>query len=687
MVTRTEVRSTPSRRQHFFGPFSASMTRQAKNSKISLGQKFLLIGLGLFVLLGIELVLRLTQLGGAPPLTLPFIESPERIDEINPALAAPFFARLSPEGSETVGAHRRELIVTPKRKETVRVLFLGASSVEGFPLPRNLTAAMFLEQSLRHALPNQNVEVLNLGVTAVASFPVRVFGTQAIRQLEPDLVLVYLGHNELFGASGVASRQYLGGSSWAMRGLYALRTSGLGQLLHGALAPKPKNHNEQRENLIEIMAAVDLVEPGGKLHQAARRNLQTNLEVLVREAKRAKVPILLSTLVSLERGLHPIGSWSDLSTDTQNEFERDLADAREQIQEDPQSALEQIKKLRSLDPRNAGAAFVLGEAEDATGNKTLADAAFREARDLDAMPWRAPTNRSDDILDLGKRLGVPVADPRALFAAEAHGAPNWRFFYDHVHPSLHGQALLAHAFFEQIVTDSLLPVDPSTLDQLPDERSIASQLNGHPLEGFLALHKMKTLFSMPPMETHNPDLSEQINQVLDNQRRTWRPTDRAGAELWERMSVEAGFTLPISYPAARAALVRGDLSSARRYARAAIANAYPWSDQRCAARLTLVESWIEESEDFDGPRYAQELEAALGEVEQVMKTPGQPTPLLAAVGARLLTLANREAEQAWQRATELREGADPWAKAYLETLPSREVYEALSKYTAQRVAQ
>ena len=48
----------------------------------------------------------------------------------------------------------------------LRVLYLGASTVEGFPMPRNLTSARFLEEMLRETIPDREVEVLNLGVAA-----------------------------------------------------------------------------------------------------------------------------------------------------------------------------------------------------------------------------------------------------------------------------------------------------------------------------------------------------------------------------------------------------------------------------------------------------------------------------------------------------------------------------------------
>ncbi|MBZ0112796.1 MAG: SGNH/GDSL hydrolase family protein, partial [Thermoanaerobaculia bacterium] len=584
------------------------------------------------------------------------------------------------DGTETVGAHRRELVRRPKAADTYRVLFLGASSVEGFPLPRNLTSSKFLELMLDEAVPDRNVEVINLGVTAVASFPVRIIGQRAIAQLEPDLVLVYAGHNELFGASGVASRQYLGTTVTSMQWIYRLRRTAVGQLIQGALLPSPDTHAKQRRNLIELMAGVDLVEPYGPLHQAARKTLTANLSALIETAQEADVPIAISTLVNLERGLYPIASWHDQPESGWTDFDLRVKGARELLATDPQAALDELDRLQEVEQRHAGTTYVRAEALDALGRRAEADIEYRKARDLDAMPWRAPTDRSSDIVELANRFGVTLVDPRVLFEAKAGGAPDWEFFYDHVHPSLRGQALLARAFAEAIARDQLLPVDKIVLSKESHWTAQARRLGAHPLEGFLALHKMKTLFETPPIGNYNSEAAERIELVLDGQRSTWDAVDRNAVRLWEQMSEEAGFSIPISYPAARAALAMGQPDWARTYSQAAIANAYPWSDLRSAARLALVESWLESPESFEPIAFDRELASALLELDQVQTTPNQPSPIVEAVQARLLSLAGLPAEEAWKRADELAKGTEPWVKAYLNTLPPRRIYERLRLY-------
>ena len=62
--------------------------------------------------------------------------------------------------------------VEPASADRYRVVFVGASTVQGFPHPRRLAAASFLQAMLADAWPEREVEVVNLGITSIASFAV-----------------------------------------------------------------------------------------------------------------------------------------------------------------------------------------------------------------------------------------------------------------------------------------------------------------------------------------------------------------------------------------------------------------------------------------------------------------------------------------------------------------------------------
>jgi hypothetical protein len=92
----------------------------------------------------------------------------------------------------------------PKPAETVRIFLFGESAAKGYPQPRNLAMSAFMEAMLTDAWPGRTVEVINMGTTAVASFPIIPMVREAVA-LQPDLFVFYVGNNEFLGAYGTAS--------------------------------------------------------------------------------------------------------------------------------------------------------------------------------------------------------------------------------------------------------------------------------------------------------------------------------------------------------------------------------------------------------------------------------------------------------------------------------------------------
>ena len=626
-----------------------------------------------------ELALRLAGFGGQAPLLNPLgLASPSggRIYEIHPRAAEIFFARSAPGGVELVGSHRRDLVVLPKPPGTFRIVFLGASTVEGFPMPRNLTAARFLQAMLQQAVPDRRVEVINLGVTAVASFPIRQLAVEALDTVQPDLLLLYEAHNEFFGASGVASFQFMGRSVAAMRAVYWLRRLAIVQAVEALrvrLQTRRRPPGGERPDLIQVMAGVARIPPGGELHAAARRTLETNFRAILQAARARGVPVVLATVASNERDLVPMASWEgDLPAARRAEWSARLAAAEGLLPGRPASALDAFVRLTGEAPHHAGAAYGYARALEAAGRPAAAAEQYRRARDLDAMPWRAARDKNLLLRRLAAEENAPLADCEAAFAAAsgAGGATTWELFVDHLHPSLRGQALLARTFLDAIAGARLLPVDPARLAALPDWRETAAALGAHPLERYLLVHKMAALFKVPPIGLNNRAAAERLAGLERQLRAAADPVDAAAIRLWEKASGEVGFALPISYFGGVAALRQGDHARAAVYLHAAAENAFPYSDERSAAALLGVVNALAAGTDPAAARAA--LAAAFAEAEQVRTLPGQPTALLARTLTDLSTLAGDAARAGRYEATarDLAAAASPWGRAFLRELPA-----------------
>ena len=118
-----------------------------------------------------------------------------------------------------------------KAPGTVRLFALGGSTLVGFPNAPGLDFPSFLELMLADAFPDRRSEVINCGITAVNSHCVLDFAREVL-DYDPDLIVVYMGHNEFVGPYGPTTPFVrLGHARWLIRTHMQLERS---RLYHGA---------------------------------------------------------------------------------------------------------------------------------------------------------------------------------------------------------------------------------------------------------------------------------------------------------------------------------------------------------------------------------------------------------------------------------------------------------------------
>ena len=133
------------------------------------------------------------------------------------------------------GVHEEIFDITP-RSNTFRVVCLGGSTTAGFPFEINATFPFQLQFRLRNALLDNWVEVINLGISAVNSYTVLDLMPEVL-EIEPDLVLIYMGHNEYYGALGVGSTQSVSRNRHLVKAYLALRKLRFFQLMENRVKP------------------------------------------------------------------------------------------------------------------------------------------------------------------------------------------------------------------------------------------------------------------------------------------------------------------------------------------------------------------------------------------------------------------------------------------------------------------
>ncbi len=188
--------------------YEQSQIVQNKTSEIPLssGKKFYFklfsILFPFILLLVIELVLRFENYVGYPNFINEFgtLQSGEKLCIVEPTASKPYFFN----NPNRPGYAEQSSFVMPKPSNTIRIFLIGESAAKGYPQPKNLAMSSFLQAMLSDLLPEKNIEVINLGTTAVSSFPITYMVKDALNY-SPDLIISYIGNNEFFGAYGVAS--------------------------------------------------------------------------------------------------------------------------------------------------------------------------------------------------------------------------------------------------------------------------------------------------------------------------------------------------------------------------------------------------------------------------------------------------------------------------------------------------
>ncbi len=424
------------------------------NTKTSWPMRIGLLLAPLMFLFFLELTLRFFGLGEDIPLyTREVIDGKEML-VLNSQVTRRYFDlpdHLRPELEE-------QLIPANKAENELRVVCIGGSTTAGFPYEINATFPFQLEWRLRQALMDNKVDVINLGISAVNSYTFLDLMPE-ILQLQPDALLIYMGHNEFYGALGVASTQspvrsrslkvlYL-----KARQMYAFKL--LRKALRGATGFFVSESQPADPSLMRLMTKRQAIPLDSELVKAARTQLQENLREIIRTARNDSVYVVVSNLVANLKDHKPFVSAHSSSIQPEDSARAAelLKTAMTQISIDQSAAaLQNLNELEHIDSTLADLAYYRGRASLQLNDIAGAGAHFERANDLDMLRFRAPLNFNEAIHAVARDENVPFLDMASIFDEAVGGIPGKELFHEHLHPNFDGYRLMAQAFYEALYT-------------------------------------------------------------------------------------------------------------------------------------------------------------------------------------------------------------------------------------------
>jgi tetratricopeptide (TPR) repeat protein len=471
----------------------------------------------------------------------------ERRDGVQVWVRNPAFARLFFEPQLAREAHPFALAV-PKPAGEVRVFLLGASAANGIPEPAYGLARQ-LEVLLRERHPDARLEVVDVAITATNSHVTRRIA-EASARMEPDLFVLYLGNNEVVGPYGPGT---VFAPLLKSRGLIALdlavRSSRLGQVA-AALGRRLRPRSDARSwEGLEMFASRQVRADDPRL-ETVYRHFEANVRDVARAAGKAGAPIVLSTVGVNLLDCAPFASPPGDGPAAEDRF------------------------------REGRAAFAAGDSGRARG-------LLSEARDLDGLRFRADSRINAVLRRVGEELaaggaraaaagdgpaggaagaatagdgrpGVQFVDAAEILAAAApEGIPGRSLFWEHVHLTFRGNAVLARAFAGP-AEDALIRAgklgDPARdwpdaaecaellaltdWDRVDVARTVYNMMDQPPFSGQLG-HEDDLAFLRAQVDSLRPTLREQAEAMLA----TYRGAMERGRPHWLLRFRFAGFLL------------------------------------------------------------------------------------------------------------------------------------------------
>jgi tetratricopeptide (TPR) repeat protein len=361
----------------------------------------------------------------------------------------------------------------PRKKApgTTRIFCLGGSTTYGRPYDDTTSFAGWLRELLPVADPGRRWEVINAGGISYASYRVARLMEELVR-FEPDLFVVYSGHNEFLEERSYAKLRDLpaavrsttavlaGTRTWAATSSLLSRLGALPASQPGRPIPLPG----EVTTLLDRSAGPERYERDDALRDQILEHYRISLTRMVEIAGRAEARVVFVNPASNLKDCAPFKSQhtSGLGEAERSASETSLSRAQELMQDAEWSeALATLDAAIAIDPRFAELHYRRGRVLLRLGRHEEAGVALRRARDEDVCPLRALTSMREALAEVARDKGatlldfVDLVEGRAL-AEQGNRIPGSESFLDHVHPTIAANRALAVALIQSMIGMGML---------------------------------------------------------------------------------------------------------------------------------------------------------------------------------------------------------------------------------------
>ncbi len=366
-----------------------------------------------------------------------------------------YLKKYFPADTPLIPEFKTSLFKKHKGANTLRIFCLGESSMFGTPYQMTCNIPGIVRKQLRHLHPEKEIEVVNWGASAINTNVIADLSAELVR-FQPDLVLVYTGHNEFYGPDGVGASfigKYL---PFTIPLKYYLRDLRLVTVLYNAIFKESTDKVPANLNLMEQVFQGNAVRLNSEAAERVFRLYTLNLKTIVETFKASGVPIIVSD-VSSNLTFQPF------IADSLSGGQRWLSRGTSAYMAGRyQEAIDTLQRVQALDSTNAAVNFWLGKSELALGQFHEARRHMVQARDNDLLKFRAPSRINHITRQVALEESVPFVSSDSLFSSLSDtGIAGDDLFWEHLHPTALGYYSIATLFVQEIVRLNVLKSERS----------------------------------------------------------------------------------------------------------------------------------------------------------------------------------------------------------------------------------
>lgn len=333
-----------------------------------------------------------------------------------------------------------------KLSNTYRVICIGSSSMLGTPYQLTTNIPSIVRKQLRHLYPEKEIEVINLGAAAINSNVMLDLSKKAVG-FDPDLILIYMGHNEFYGPEGIGASLILKHFPSTIPLKYSLQDLWLVKIFETMLSPEKKpsaEHNLMKQ--VSQNSGIHLSSPqADRIFSLFESNASQMLDLF----HDRHIPVIMSDLSS--NLLFPPFQYdtSDVLKNHLSEF----GEVRQAFEKNDYTGISSlVTKLLGLDSANALLNYAAGKVMASMDSAVSARKFFIRAKDEDLLKFRAPSQINSIIRKVAAEHNVLfISSDSMMSALSPHGIPGQNLFLEHLHPNPAGYYEIATLFTRAIV--------------------------------------------------------------------------------------------------------------------------------------------------------------------------------------------------------------------------------------------